>query len=102
MNGLILDSIVNVRLKEKKIKFKFFTKNFLLEIFCESPPEPMNMDMDDVNETQFSIGYKIQLKCREGYMLYGGNSLIFCTSDGEWTKVMGRCSSKFKINLSRS
>lgn len=51
--------------------------------------------MDHVNETQYSIGYKIQLKCREGYMLYG-SSVIFCTSDGEWTKVMARCSSKFK------
>lgn len=55
----------------------------------------MNMDMDHVNDTQYSIGYKIQLKCRDGYMLYG-SSLIFCTSDGEWTKMMARCSSKLK------
>lgn len=64
------------------------------EIYCETPSEQMNMDMGHLTETQYTIGYKIQLKCREGYMLYG-SSLIFCTSDGQWTKVMARCSSKF-------
>lgn len=70
--------------------------NLLAEILCESPPQSMYMDMDYVNETPFSIGYKIQLKCKEGFVLYG-NPLIFCTSDGEWTKVMARCSSESSI-----
>ncbi|KAG4075716.1 hypothetical protein HA402_003541 [Bradysia odoriphaga] len=67
------------------------------QIYCDYPPQPMNMDMDHMNDTQYAIGYKIQLKCRDGYMLYG-NALIFCTSDGEWTKVMARCS---KISCSK-
>lgn len=64
---------------------------------CNKPRLLINMEqpLTDV-DTFYSIGHEYEIKCIEGFVLYG-SATIQCQSNGIWTKIRSQCTSKYNV-----
>lgn len=66
------------------------------KITCRDPKIPLNMVQSENHVSYYSPGSSVDFSCVEGYKMLG-NNMIHCTKSGRWTRLQGKCRSKYLL-----
>lgn len=62
-----------------------------LELYCSAPQPPQNGSLSK-RSSSFKVGEKVEVVCKAGYAVVGGDSQIQCDESGSWSRETPVCS----------
>lgn len=66
----------------------------IVAVLCPTP-KYKNMIIPEERKDGYRFGDLIKLKCIDGYRMLGDGA-VRCSSKGRWSRMKGKCSSKYK------